>query len=328
MNDVTEPLRVAVTGAAGNIGYSLLFRLAAGECYGPDQPIILQMLEIPPAMGTLEGVAMELEDCAFPLLKGVEMADDPNRSFKDAHQIFLVGSKPRGPGMERNDLIKENGPIFVGQGQAIEKTAAADVFVITVGNPCNTNAWIAMNNAKGVPRERFTAMTRLDENRAVAQLAAKTGRDTTDVSDMIIWGNHSATQFPDAHNAKVGADRVADLVDDDWLRGEFLTTIQQRGAAIIKARGSSSAASAATAAIDHMRDAWNGTGSRMVSMAVPSDGSYGVPDGTMFSFACRCSGKGAWQIVPGVEFDDFGKEKFAATLAEIQGEAEVVKDLV
>jgi len=325
---VTDPIRVAVTGAAGNIGYSLLFRIAAGECFGPDQPVILQMLEIPPAMGALEGVAMELDDCAFPLLKGLVLGDDPEVSFKDANQIFLVGSKPRGPGMERKDLIRENGPIFVGQGKAIEKVAASDVFVLTVGNPCNTNGWIAMNNAKGVPRERFTAMTRLDQNRAVAQLADKTGRDTTEVSDMIIWGNHSATQFPDSLNARIGSERVPDLIDAAWLRGEFLETIQQRGAAIIKARGQSSAASAACAAMDHVRDAWSGTGGRSVSMGVPSNGAYGVPDGIMFSFACRCSGKGAYEIVEGVEFDDFGADKFAKTLEELKSEAAVVQDLV
>ena len=324
---VTEPLRIAVTGAAGNIGYSLLFRLAAGDCYGADQPIILQLLEIPPAMGALEGVGMELEDAAFPLLKGIELSDDANVAFKNANQIFLVGSKPRGKGMERKDLIRDNGPIFVGQGKAIEAAAASDVFVLTVGNPCNTNCFIAMRNAPGVPRERFTAMTRLDQNRAVAQLARKSGKDTEDVASMVIWGNHSATQFPDFKNATVGGAAAESVLDRNWLESTFIETIQQRGAAIIKARGSSSAASAASAAVDHMRDAWNGSGERLVSMAVPSSGQYNVPDGTIFSFACRCGGKGSYEIVEGIEFDAFGQAKFAATLKELQDEAEVVADL-
>lgn len=325
---MTQPLRVAVTGAAGNIGYSLLFRLAAGDCYGPDQPIILQMLEIPPAMKAVEGVAMELDDAAFPLLHGIEFSDDPNVAFKGANQIFLVGSKPRSKGMERSDLIRENGPIFVGQGKAIQAVAASDVFVITVGNPCNTNCWIAMNNAPDVPNERFTAMTRLDENRAVAQLAKKAGVQTTEVADMIIWGNHSATQFPDYKNATIGGTAAASRLDEAWLQGDFIKTIQQRGAQIIEARGASSAASAASAAVDHMRDAWHGTGDRMVSMAVPSRGNYGVPENTIFSFACRCTGRGGYEIVDGIEFDAFGTDKFAKTLAELTEEASVVSDLV
>ncbi len=325
---MTQPLRVAVTGAAGNISYSLLFRLAAGDCYGSNQPVILQLLEIPPAMKALEGVVMELQDCAFPLLAGIETSDDPKVAFRGANQIFLVGSRPRTKGMERNELIAVNGPIFVGQGQAIQEHAAKDVFVITVGNPCNTNAFIAMKNAPEVPRSRFTAMTRLDQNRAVAQLALKTGKPVTAVENLIIYGNHSSTMFPDFANAKVaGANAVQAVGDAAWLQGPYLKTIQQRGAAIIEARGASSAASAAAAAIDHMRDAWFGTGDRCVSMAVPSDGSYGIPDGTMFSFPVRCKGKGQWEIVKGASHDAFAKAKIAETLKELQDEAAVVKDL-
>ncbi len=325
---MSQPLRIAVTGAAGNIGYSLLFRLAAGDCYGANQPIILQLLEIPPAMGALEGVAMELSDSAFPLLHKIELADDPGRAFKDANQIFLVGSKPRSKGMERSDLIRENGPIFVGQGQAIQQAAAPDVRVITVGNPCNTNCYIAMQNAPDVPRERFTAMTRLDQNRAVAALAGRAGVLSTDVDNMIIWGNHSATQFPDFSHATVAGKPAADCVERAWLEGDFLTGIQQRGAKIIEARGASSAASAASAAVDHMRDWWNGTGERAVSMAVPSSGQYGVPEGIIFSFPCRVGVNGQWSVVEGVEFDAFGQEKVQATLAELQEEAAVIQDLL
>lgn len=325
---MTKPLRVAVTGAAGNISYSLLFRLAAGDCYGSSQPVILQLLEIPPAMKALEGVVMELQDCAFPLLAGIEIADDPKVAFKGANQIFLVGSRPRTKGMERNDLIAVNGPIFVGQGQAIQEVAADDVFVVTVGNPCNTNAFIAMRNAPEVPRTRFTAMTRLDQNRAVAQLALKTGQPVTAIENMIIYGNHSSTMFPDFANAKVaGKSAVAAVGDEAWLKGEYLKKIQQRGAAIIEARGASSAASAAAAAIDHMRDAWLGTGERCVSMAVPSDGSYDIPVGTMFSVPVRCKGRGDYEIVRGAQHDAFAKAKIAETLKELQDEAAVVKDL-
>ncbi len=324
---MTAPLRVAVTGAAGNIGYSLLFRLAAGDCYGKNQPIILQLVEIPPAMGTLEGVAMELDDCAFPLLHGIEMADNPGGGFRDANQVFLVGSKPRGPGMERNDLIKENGPIFVGQGKALDG-AASDVFIVTVGNPCNTNGWIAMQNASKVPNARFTAMTRLDQNRAMAQLAKKAGVQTTDIENMIVWGNHSSTQFPDFTHATIGGKPAADVLDRDWLEGEFFATVQKRGAAIIKARGSSSAASAASAAVDHMHDAWFGTDGRAVSMCVPSDGSYGVPNDMIFSFPCVCTGQGNYEIVSDVAFGDFGNGKIATTRDELAGEAGLVADLV
>ncbi|MDH3590977.1 MAG: malate dehydrogenase, partial [Planctomycetota bacterium] len=276
---------------------------------------------------TLEGVAMELDDCAFPLLHGIEMADDPKQGFAGANQVFLVGSKPRGPGMERNDLIKENGPIFVGQGKALDG-AASDVFIVTVGNPCNTNAWIAMKNSTDVPDARFTAMTRLDQNRATAQLANKAGVQTTDVANMIVWGNHSSTQFPDFTHARIDGTPAVEVLDKGWLEGEFFTTVQKRGAAIIKARGSSSAASAASAAIDHMHDAWFGTGDRAVSMCVPSDGSYGVPEGMIFSFPCRCKGMGAYEIVSDVDFGTFGNEKIAATRDELQNESSVVADLV
>ncbi len=326
------PIRVAVTGAAGQIGYSLLFRIAAGEMFGPDQPVILQMLEIPveAAMNGLRGVAMELEDCAFPLLAGMVQTSDPKEAFRDANWCLLVGSKPRGPGMERGDLIRENGPIFTGQGRAINEVASSDVRIAVVGNPCNTNCLIAMHSAPDVPRERFSAMTRLDQNRAQAQLAAKAGVPTTDVQGTLIWGNHSATQVPDYSHVTIGGKPAAEVIGDEaWLHGEFITTVQKRGAAIIQARGKSSAASAANALIDHVRSltratpegSWN-------SVCVRSDGSYGVPEGLICSFPVRADGAGGYSIVPGLELEGFLAEKLQATVAELENERELVADLL
>ncbi len=324
------PLRVAVTGAAGQIGYSLLFRIASGTVFGDDQPIILSLLEITPAMGALEGVVMELDDCAFPLLHGIETSDDANVAFKDVNRVFLVGSKPRGKGMERKDLILDNGPIFTGQGKALNDNAAKDVRVVVVGNPCNTNALIAMSNAPDIPNDRFTAMTRLDHNRAMAQLAKKSNKQSSNVTNVTIFGNHSATQYPDFQNAKICGKPVVDVIEDrTWLEGEFISTVQQRGAAIIKARGLSSAASAANAALDHMHDWEFGTkDGEWVSMAVPSDGSYDTPEGMIIGFPCTCDGKGGYSIVQGLELDDFAKKKFDATIDELKNEAEIVKDLL
>ena len=326
---MSSPLRVAVTGAAGQIGYSLLFRIASGAVFGPDQKVHLQLLEITPAMGALEGVMMELNDCAFPLLAGIDASDDANVAFKGVNRAFLVGSKPRGKGMERKDLIRDNGPIFTGQGKAINDHAADDVRVVVVGNPCNTNCLIAMSNAPDVPKQRFTAMTRLDHNRAMAQLAMKAGVAVTDVSGVTIFGNHSATQYPDFENAKIGGESAAAKIGDDaWLQGDFIKTVQQRGAAIIAARGSSSAASAASAAIDHMRDWELGTQNGWVSMAVPSDGSYGTPEGLIVGFPCTCDGQGNYEIVQGLELSDFARGKFDASIAELQQEKEIVADLL
>jgi malate dehydrogenase len=326
------PIRVAVTGAAGQIGYALLPRIASGQMFGPDQPVILHMIEIPneKAMAALKGVAMELEDCAFPLLRDMVLTSDPKVGFKDVNWACLVGAKPRGPGMERNDLLKDNGAIFVGQGRAIAENAAANVRVAVVGNPCNTNAWIAMQAAKSVPKERFTAMTRLDQNRAQAQLAQKAGVPITDVSGALIWGNHSATQVPDFYNAKIRGQSAAKVIADEaWLKGDFIKTVQQRGAAIIAARGVSSAASAANALVDHVRDLHHATpAGEYRSVCVCSDGSYGVPEGLIFGYPVRSDGKGGWSIVQGLEMNDFLKEKLAATIKELEGEREVVKTLL
>jgi malate dehydrogenase len=324
----TEPVRVAVTGAAGQIGYSLLFRIASGALLGPDTPVILQMLEITPALGALDGVAMELEDCAFPLLAGMVKTDDPNVAFGDADIAMLVGSRPRTAGMERGDLLSANGAIFTSQGKALSSSAKKDVKVLVVGNPANTNALIAMNNAADLDPRRFTAMTRLDHNRAMAQLAAKTGATVNDVTRMTIWGNHSATQYPDVFHAEVGGRNAAELIDDQaWLEGEFIPTVQKRGAAIIEARGSSSAASAANAAIDHIRTWVTGTPEGdWVSMAVPSDGSYGVPEGLMSSFPCTCK-DGEWSIVQGLEIDDFSRGRIDASVAELVDERDAVSEL-
>ena len=324
----TEPVRVAVTGAAGQIGYSLLFRIASGALLGPDQPVILQMLEITPALGALDGVAMELDDCAFPLLAGMVKSDDADVAFGDADIALLVGSRPRTKGMERGDLLAANGAIFTGQGKALSNSAAKDVKVLVVGNPANTNALIAMNNAPDLDPRQFTAMTRLDHNRAMAQLAAKTGTTVNDITKMTIWGNHSATQYPDLFHAEVNGNNAAVTIDDQaWLEGEFIPTVQKRGAAIIEARGASSAASAANAAIDHVRTWVSGTAEGdWVSMAVPSDGSYGVPEGLISSFPCTTSG-GDWTIVPNLDIDDFSRGRIDASVAELAEERDAVAEL-
>lgn len=322
------PLRIAVTGAAGNIGYALLFRIASGDCFGKDQPVILQLLEITPALKALEGVVMELSDAAFPLLHGIVTSDDANVAFDGANRIFLVGSRPRTAGMERADLVKVNGPIFTGQGKAINAKAASDVRVVVVGNPCNTNALIAMANAPDVPRERFSAMTRLDENRAKAQLAGRVGVTAGQVTNMGIWGNHGPTMFPDFANAKISGKPVLGQVDQAWLESEFISTVATRGGAIIKARGASSAASAAAAAIDHMATWEFGTApGDWTSMAIASKGEYGVPEGLIFSYPVTVKG-GEWSIVEGLGLDDFAKGKIAANFAELEEERAAVADLL
>ena len=325
---MSDPKRVAVTGAAGQIGYSLLFRIASGQMLGPDVPLVLQMLEIPPAMDALGGVAMELDDCAFPLLAGKVCTDDPNEAFDGVDYALLVGSRPRSKGMERRDLLEANGAIFTTQGQALAAGAADDVRVLVVGNPANTNCLIAMNNADGIAAEQFTAMTRLDHNRAVAQLAAKLGVAVADVQRMTIWGNHSATQYPDLFNCRVGGQSAADAVGDQgWIADEFIPAVQQRGAAVIEARGLSSAASAANAAIDHVHDWVHGTADGdWVSMAVPSDGSYGVPEGLISSFPCTTAG-GGWSIVDGLALNEFSQARLDATVAELVEERDTVAEL-
>jgi len=326
------PIRVAVTGAAGQIGYALLPRIASGEMFGRDQPVILHLIEIPDekALKALEGVAMELSDCAFPLLSGMVLTSDLKQGFDGVNWALLVGARPRGPGMERNDLIKVNGPIFVGQGKAINDHGAKNVRVAVVGNPCNTNALIAMHAARDVPRERFTAMTRLDENRAAAQLAKKAGVAVTEVTHGTIWGNHSATQVPDFVNTKIGGKSAGDVITDKaWLEGEFFKTVQQRGAAIIAARGLSSAASAASALIDHVHDLHVATPKgTWHSVCVRSDGSYGVQEGIISSFPVTSDGQGNWSIVQGLALTPFLKEKIAATVKELAMEREVVADLL
>ena len=323
-----RPVRVAVTGAAGQIGYSLLFRIASGQMLGPDVPVVLQMLEIPPAMGALAGVAMELDDCAFPLLAGKVCTDDAYEAFADVDYALLVGSRPRSKGMERRDLLEANGAIFTTQGKALAAGAADDVRVLVVGNPANTNCLIAMNNAEGIGAERFTAMTRLDHNRAVAQLSAKLGVTVGEVSRMTIWGNHSATQYPDLFNCRVAGRSAAEAVGAQaWIADEFIPAVQQRGAAIIEARGLSSAASAASAAIDHVHDWVHGTSpGDWVSMAVPSDGSYGVPEGLISSFPCTAA-DGQWSIVGGLELNDFSRSRLDATVAELSQERDTVAEL-
>jgi malate dehydrogenase len=323
-----SPVRVAVTGAAGQIGYSLLFRIAGGAMLGPDQPVILHLLEITPALGALKGVVMELEDCAFPLLAGLVQTDDANEAFADVNVALLVGSRPRTKGMERKDLLEANGAIFTVQGKALSDNAAPDVRVLVVGNPANTNCLIAMNNAPGIAPERFTAMTRLDHNRALAQLAAKVARPVTDLTRMTIWGNHSSTQYPDLFHAEVGGKPAIEVVgDQDWLEKEFIPTVQQRGAAIIEARGSSSAASAANAAIDHVRDWTDGTpADDWVSMSMPSDGSYGVPEGLISSFPVTTA-SGGYRIVDGLEIDDFSRRRIDASVAELSEERDTVAGL-
>jgi len=325
---VKTPVRVAVTGAAGQIGYSLLFRIASGALLGADQPVILQLLEITPALDSLKGVAMELEDCAFPLLAGIVQTDDPNEAFGDVNYALLVGSRPRSKGMERKDLLEANGAIFTVQGKALSDNAADDVRILVVGNPANTNALIAMNNAPDIPNGRFTAMTRLDHNRAIAQLAAKTATTVNDVTRMTIWGNHSATQYPDLFHAEVNGKNAAELIDDQaWLDETFLPTVQQRGAAIIEARGLSSAASAANAAIAHVHTWVTGTAEGdWVSMALPSDGGYGVPEGLMSSFPVTCA-DGEYTIVQGLEHNDYARAKIDASVAELVEERDTVAEL-
>lgn len=321
------PVRVAVTGAAGQISYSLLFRIAAGEMLGTDQPVILQLLEITPALEALAGTVMEIEDCAFPLVAGIVQTDDANVAFKDADYCLLVGARPRGPGMERKDLLEANAAIFSAQGKAINDNASRDVKVLVVGNPANTNALIAYRNAPDLNPGQFTAMTRLDHNRAMAQLANKTGKHSTDVKNMIIWGNHSATQYPDIHHCTVAGTAATSLVDQDWVTGDFIPTVQQRGAAIIKARGLSSAASAANAAIEHMRDWALGTDGQIVSMGIHSDGSYGVAEGLIYSFPVTCE-NGQYTIVQGLEVNAFSQDLMDKTETELSEERDSVASLL
>ena len=320
-----DPVRVAVTGAAGQIGYSLLFRIASGSMLGPDQPVILQMLEIEPALGALAGVKMELDDCAFPLLAGTVETSDANEAFNGADYALLVGSMPRKAGMERSDLLEANGGIFTGQGKALSETASSSVKVLVVGNPANTNCLIAMHNAPNIADAQFTAMTRLDHNRAIAQLAQKTGASVNAIQRMTIWGNHSATQYPDLFHAEVNGQNAAGTVNDQqWLENDFIPTVQQRGAAIIEARGASSAASAASAAVDHMRNWALGTAEGdWVSMAIPSSGDYGAPEGIITSFPCTAS-NGQYEVVTGLEIDDFSREKIEASWAELVEERDAV----
>lgn len=324
-----DPVRVAVTGAAGQIGYGLLFRIASGGMLGPDQPVILQLVDIPPAMKAVEGVMMELADCAFPLLAGMEAADDPNLGFKDTGVAILVGARPRGPGMMRADLLKANGPIFTGQGKALNDHAKRDVKVLVVGNPANTNGYIAMKNAPDLDASCFSAMVRLDQNRAMSQVATKLDVPVTEVKKLAIWGNHSATQYPDLMHAEVGGEIVAAKINDQaWIEETFIPTVQQRGKAIIDARGLSSAASAANAAIDHIRDWQLGTPEGTWSaMAVPSDGSYGIPKDLLYGFPCICK-DGKPSIVQGLEIDDFSRAKMDATAAELSSEADAVAELL
>jgi malate dehydrogenase len=325
---VKAPVRVAVTGAAGQISYSLLFRIAAGQMLGEDQPVILQLLEITPALEALKGVAMELDDCAFPLLTGIVQTDDPNIAFKDADYALLVGARPRGPGMERKDLLEANAAIFSVQGKAINDNASSGIKVLVVGNPANTNALIAQRNAPNINPRQFTAMMRLDHNRAMTQLAQKTGTSINDITKMTIWGNHSSTQYPDLHHATVQGKAAIDLVDQAWYESTYIPEVQQRGAAIIKARGASSAASAANAAIDHMRTWALGSNSGdWVSMGVYSDGSYGIAEGLIYSFPCVCK-NGDWEIVQGLEVNDFSRARMSATEKELAEERDAVSHLL
>jgi malate dehydrogenase len=321
---VSNPVRVTVTGAAGQIGYAIVFRVASGQLLGADQPLILSLLEIPQAMGALEGVAMELVDCAFPLLRSIELHDDPREAFDGVNVALLVGSRPRTKGMERAELLGENGKIFTVQGKALAERAASDVKVLVVGNPANTNCLIAMSNARDIPRERFTSMMRLDHNRSIAQLASKLAVPVTNVTHMGVWGNHSPTMYPDLFHAHVGGRQASAVIDDqDWIEQEFLPGVGQRGAAIIEARGAASAASAAHAAIDHVRDWISGTSGEWVSMGVPSDGSYGILDGLICGFPCTCAG-GEWSIVQGLELDDFSRSRIDRSVAELTEERDTV----
>ena len=322
------PVRVAVTGAAGQISYSLLFRIASGDMLGKDQPVILQLLEITPALEALKGVIMELEDCAFPLVAGIEGTDDANVAFKDADYALLVGARPRGPGMERKDLLEANAAIFSAQGKAINDNASKDIKVLVVGNPANTNALIAQRNAPDINPRQFTAMTRLDHNRGMAQLATKLGKTVNDIKKMTIWGNHSSTQYPDLHHCEVDGKVAVDQVEQDWYEGTYIPEVQQRGAAIIKARGASSAASAANAAVDHMRSWALGTEEGdWVSMGIYSDGSYGIQEGLIYSFPCTCK-DGDWTIVQGLEVNDFSRSRMQATEQELAEERDAVSHLL
>ncbi len=329
---MSTPVRVAVTGAAGQIGYALVFRIASGQMFGPDTPVHLQLLEITPALDALQGVAMELEDGAFPLLAGMTLTDDAAEAFDGTNVACLVGAKPRGPGMERADLLKDNGAIFTGQGRALADNAADDLKVAVVGNPANTNALIAAANAEGVPTERFSAMVRLDENRAKSQLANKAGVSVAEVTNLAVWGNHSPTMVPDFDNARIGGQPLTDVIEDrGWLEGEFLSTVQQRGKAIIDARGASSAASAANALIDHVANWCGGKPTPegdWVSMAVPSDGSYGVPEGLICGFPVTTDGAGAYRIVEGLELSGFTQAKLGSTVAELEEERDAVSDML
>ncbi|WP_027961248.1 malate dehydrogenase [Halomonas halodenitrificans] len=321
-----DPVRIAITGAAGQISYSLAFRIASGDMLGKDQPVILQLLEITPAMDALNGVVMELNDCAFPLVQDIVATDDANVAFKDADFALLVGARPRGPGMERKDLLEANAAIFSVQGKALNDNASRDVRVLVVGNPANTNALIASCNAPDLNPGQFTAMMRLDHNRAKTQLAQKVDKHVTDVESMIVWGNHSATQYPDIAHCKVDGKPATELVDQEWYEGTFIPTVQQRGAAIIKARGASSAASAASAAIDHMRD-WALGSDGIVSMGIPSDGSYGVEPGIIYSYPVTCQG-GKYEIVQGLDVSDFSRERMNATEQELREERAAVEHLL
>jgi len=323
-----QPLNVAITGAAGQIGYALAFRVASGAMLGPDQPVNLHLLEITPALPTLQGVVMELNDCAFPTLNKVVATDDARVAFRDCHAALLVGARPRGPGMERKDLLLANAQIFSAQGKALNEVAARDIRVLVVGNPANTNALIAMKNAPSLKPQSFTAMTRLDHNRALSQLAEKTGSHVNDIQKMIIWGNHSATQYPDIDHCFVKGQPARSLVDAEWIEKTFIPTVQQRGAAIIKARGASSAASAGSAAIDHIRDWFRGSAQGdWVSMGIPSDGSYGIPEGVIYSYPVVCRG-GQYDIVQGLAIDEFSRQRMDATHQELLEERDGVKDLL
>ena len=322
-----SPVRVAVTGAAGQIGYSLLFRIASGEMLGKDQPVILQLLEITPALNALKGVVMELDDCAFPLLAGVVQSDDPEVAFKDADIALLVGARPRSKGMERKDLLEANGAIFTVQGAALNKVASRDVRVLVVGNPANTNAYIAMKSAPDLPSKNFTAMLRLDHNRALSQLASKTGKSVDSIEKLIVWGNHSPTMYPDYRFATIGGAEAPSAVNDqDWYENTFISTVGKRGAAIIEARGLSSAASAASAAIDHVRDWVNGTNGKWTTMGVPSDGSYGIPEGVIYGFPTTCS-EGEYSIVTGLDIDEFSRKQMDKTLQELEDERAAINHL-
>ncbi len=323
-----SPVRVAVTGAAGQIGYAILFRIASGQLLGPDTPVHLSLLEIPAALKAVEGTAMEIDDCAFPLVAGVDITDDPNKAFDGASVALLIGARPRTKGMERSDLLEANGGIFKPQGKALNDHAASDIRVLVVGNPANTNCLIAKSHAPDIPAERFTSMMRLDHNRAIAQLASKAGATVSDITNMTVWGNHSPTQYPDIFHAKVKGQNAAEVVNDqEWLENDFLPTVQKRGAAVIEARGASSAASAANAAVDHVRDWVMGTSDGdWVSMGIPSDGSYGVEEGVIFGYPVTCSG-GSYEIVQGLDLNEFSQSRVDVTVNELKDERETVKQL-